>query len=44
VVTAFVRNLTNEAIPSIYQVGAGNVAASAYEPPRTYGLRVGYEF
>jgi iron complex outermembrane receptor protein len=43
-VTAFVRNLTNEAIPSVYQVGAGNVASAAYEPPRTYGLRLGYEF
>lgn len=43
-VTAFVRNLTDEAIPTIYQVGPGNVASSAYEPPRTFGLRVGYEF
>jgi iron complex outermembrane receptor protein len=43
-VTGFVRNLTNEAIRSTYQIGAGNVTSSAYEPPRTYGLRVGYEF
>ena len=44
VVTAFVRNLTDEAVPATYQLGAGNVASSAYESPRTYGLRVGYEF
>jgi iron complex outermembrane receptor protein len=43
-VTAFVRNLTNEAIRSTYQIGAGNVTSSAYEPPRTYGLRATYEF
>lgn len=43
-VTGFVRNLTNEAIKSTYQIGAGNVTSSAYEPPRTYGLRVTYEF
>ena len=43
-VTAFVRNLTNEAMPTLRQVGAGNVAGTVYEPPRTYGLRVGYEF
>lgn len=43
-VTAFVRNLTNEAIKSTYQIGAGNVTSSAYEPPRTYGLRATYEF
>jgi iron complex outermembrane recepter protein len=43
-ITAFVHNLTNEAIRSTYQIGAGNVSSSAYEPPRTYGLRVGYEF
>ena len=43
-VTGFVRNLTNEAIKSNYQIGAGNVASSTYEPPRTYGLRATYEF
>ncbi len=43
-ITAFVRNLTNRAVASTYQVGAGNVASSAYEPPRTYGVRVGYKF
>ena len=43
-ITAFVRNLTDEAVKSTYQIGAGNVSSSAYEPPRTYGLRVGYDF
>jgi iron complex outermembrane receptor protein len=43
-VTAFGRNLTEEVMPATYQVGAGNVAASAFEPPRTYGVRVGYKF
>lgn len=42
--TLFVRNLTDEAVPSTYQLGAGNVVGSAYEPPRTYGVRIGYEF
>jgi iron complex outermembrane recepter protein len=43
-VTGFARNITDEAIPVIYQVGPGNVATKTYEPPRTYGLRVAYEF
>ncbi|WP_162199411.1 TonB-dependent receptor [Aurantiacibacter luteus] len=43
-VTAFVRNLTDEFVPTLLQVGAGNVAAGGYEPPRRYGVRVGYEF
>lgn len=43
-VTVFGRNLTDEAVPSTYQVGAGNVASSAYEPPRTYGVRLSYDF
>ncbi|QVM84490.1 TonB-dependent receptor [Novosphingobium decolorationis] len=43
-VMLFVRNLTDQAVQSTYQLGAGNVASSAYEPPRTYGLRVGYTF
>ena len=42
--TLFVRNLTNEAMRSLYQVGAANVAGVTLEPPRTYGLRLGYEF
>jgi len=40
----FVRNLTNEAMPSLYQLGAANVASVTLEPPRTYGLRLGYDF
>lgn len=43
-VNAYVRNLTNEIMASTYELGAGNVAASAYEPPRTYGINVTYEF
>ena len=40
----FVRNLTNEAMPSLYQLGAANVASVKYEPPRTFGVRVGFQF
>lgn len=43
-ITAFVRNFTDEAVQSTYQIGAGNVTSSAYEPPRTYGVRIGYDF
>lgn len=43
-ITAFVRNLTDRAIKATYQIGAGNVTSSVYEPPRTFGVRVGYEF
>ena len=42
--TVFVRNLTNEAMRSLYQVGAANVAGVTLEPPRTYGIRLGYKF
>ncbi|MDP5133729.1 MAG: TonB-dependent receptor [Paraglaciecola sp.] len=41
---AFIRNMTNKSIPSTYQLGSGNTVGSAYEPPRTYGLSVSYEF
>ena len=43
-VTAFVRNLTNEAVPSLVQVGAGNIVGTSYQPPRTYGVRASFEF
>jgi iron complex outermembrane recepter protein len=43
-ITAFARNLTNEAVPATYSLGAGSVAASAYEAPRTYGLRASFAF
>ncbi|MEP4892275.1 MAG: TonB-dependent receptor [Aliiglaciecola sp.] len=43
-VNAFVRNLTDEAIAATYQLGSGNIAGSAYEAPRTYGISVNYEF
>ncbi|HKX56041.1 MAG TPA: hypothetical protein VJN01_08070, partial [Xanthomonadales bacterium] len=42
--TAYVHNLTDETIAATYQLGAGNVSGSALEPPRTYGLRLGYQF
>ena len=42
--TLFIRNLTNETMRSLYQVGAANVASVTLEPPRTYGARVGYKF
>lgn len=35
----FVQNLTNRAVLSIVQVGAGNIVGSVYEPPRTFGVR-----
>ena len=43
-ITAFARNLTDEAVPATYQIGAGNVTSSAYEPPRTYGVRASFDF
>ena len=43
-VTAYVRNLTDEVVTTTYQVGAGNVAGSALEPPRTYGVNLGIDF
>jgi iron complex outermembrane receptor protein len=43
-VTAYVRNLTNEAVPSVVSIGSGNIVSTVYQPPRTYGLRVSYEF
>ena len=43
-ITAYVRNLTDETIFATYQLGAGNVAGGALEPPRTYGVRIGYNF
>jgi iron complex outermembrane receptor protein len=42
--TAYITNVTDEAIAATYQLGAGSVSSSAYEPPRTYGLRLGYSF
>jgi iron complex outermembrane receptor protein len=43
-VTAYVRNVSDETVASTYQVGAGNVASSVNEPPRTYGARFSYNF
>lgn len=43
-VTGYVRNLTDRVIRATYQLGAGNIAGSALEPPRTYGVRIGYNF
>jgi iron complex outermembrane receptor protein len=42
--TAYVRNLTDETINATYQLGAGNVAGAALEPPRTYGVTLGLDF
>ncbi|MEN7536690.1 TonB-dependent receptor [Aurantiacibacter sp. DGU5] len=42
--SVFVRNLTDEAMRSLYQLGAANVASPKFEPPRTFGVRVGYDF
>ncbi|GAA0273431.1 hypothetical protein GCM10009127_12360 [Alteraurantiacibacter aestuarii] len=42
--TAYIRNLTDEVITSLVQTGAGNVVASVYQPPRTYGLRARVTF
>lgn len=43
-VTAYIRNLTNEAVASVVQVGAGNIVGATYQPPRTYGLRARVNF
>lgn len=43
-VNAFVRNLTNEGIAATFQLGSGNISGAAYEPPRTVGVSVNYEF
>lgn len=43
-VSLYGRNLTDEEVPITYQVGAGNIASSQYEPPRTYGLRLDVDF
>lgn len=43
-VTAFVQNLTDEAIPALVQLGSGNVVGTNFQPPRTYGIRAGYNF
>ena len=43
-ITAYVRNLTDEAIRSVVQVGSGNIVATTYQQPRTYGLRASYSF
>ena len=42
--TGYVRNVTDEAVPTVYQLGAGNVIGASYEPPRLYGLRFGVDF
>lgn len=43
-ITAYVRNLTNEAVPSTVSVGSGNIVSTVYQPPRTYGLRASFNF
>lgn len=43
-VTAYVRNLTNEAVASVVQLGSGNIVGATYQPPRTYGVRARVSF
>jgi iron complex outermembrane receptor protein len=43
-ITAFIRNLTDEAVPSVVSVGSGNIVSTVYQPPRTYGLRASVSF
>lgn len=43
-INAYIRNLTNEEIPSLVQLGSGNILGTTFQAPRTYGVRVGYEF
>lgn len=42
--TGYVRNLTNKAVQSIVQIGAGQVVGANYQPPRTYGVRAKFNF
>ena len=42
--TAYVRNLSDEVVPTTYQLGAGNVTGSVLEPPRTYGAVLRVDF
>ncbi len=42
--TAYGRNLGDNLVPTTYQIGAGNVAGSALEAPRTYGVRFDIDF
>ncbi|MCB1686939.1 MAG: TonB-dependent receptor [Halioglobus sp.] len=45
-VLTYVRNFTDEDVKSITQVfgNVSNLVSTAYEPPRTYGLRLTYNF
>lgn len=42
--TAYVRNLTDEVVPVIYQLGAANVTVTSVEPPRIFGARLTLDF
>lgn len=42
--TAYVRNLTDEAVPTTVQLGSGNIVGGTYQPPRTYGVRARFKF
>ena len=42
--TAFVRNLTDEAVPTGVQLGSGNIVGANFQPPRTYGVRARFDF
>ncbi|MBL4826286.1 MAG: TonB-dependent receptor [Spongiibacteraceae bacterium] len=45
-VLAYVRNITDEEVRSIAQVlgTVSNVVSTVYEPPRTFGVRLNYNF
>jgi iron complex outermembrane receptor protein len=45
-ILAYVRNITDEEILSSTQIfgSAGNLVSTTFEPPRTYGVRLNYNF
>lgn len=45
-ITGWVRNLTNENIPTLAQYNSisGGVLTTAYQPPRTYGVKAAFRF
>ena len=45
-VLAYCRNITDEEVQSLTQTlgNVGNLVSTVYEPPRTYGLRLNYNF
>jgi len=43
-ITGYIRNLTNEGVPTTVQVGSGSIVGAVFEPPRTYGVRARFNF